>query len=100
MLPLKKKLYLINVKCTNYKFKSGTASELFETVSKTSLRDSGFKNTDKQTQSSMLAYKRLKDEQALCLNSKLLDVHLTEFEDTFIHTDFSYTDNTPLILLS
>ena len=49
---------------------------------------------------SMLAYNSLKDQQALCLDSKLIDMYLTEFEDTFIHTDFSYTDNTPLILLS
>ena len=114
MLPLiNKKItvsYKIKVKCANYKIKSGTASKLFETISKPSLQDSGFKNTDKRMPSSMLAYKRLKAQKALCLNSKLLkkktkktskllDMYLTEFEDTLICTDFSYTDNTLLILL-
>lgn len=79
MLPLiKKKVtvsYKIKVKCANYKCKSGTASKLFETISKPSLKDSGFKNTDKQMPSSMLAYKRLKAQKALCLNSKLLKKH-------------------------
>ena len=41
----------------------------------------------------MLAYNSLKDQQALCLDSKLTDMYLTESEDTVVHTDFSYTDN-------
>ena len=42
---------------------------------------------------SMLAYNSLKDQQALCLDSKLIDMYLTESEDIVVHTDFSYTDN-------
>ena len=41
----------------------------------------------------MLAYNSLKDQQALCLDSKLIDMYLTESEDIVVHTDFSYTDN-------
>ena len=40
----------------------------------------------------MLAYNSLKDQQALCLDSKFTDMYLTESEDTVVHTDFSYTD--------
>ena len=41
----------------------------------------------------MMIYNRLKDQQALFLDSKLSDMHLTESEDIVVHTDFSYTDN-------
>lgn len=73
MLPLiRKKLtatYKIKVKSANYKLER-TASKLFETITKPSLKNSGYKNTDKQTQSSMLAYNRRKDRQGPLLTQE------------------------------
>ena len=53
----------------------------------------GFFTTLPPGKPSMMIYNRLKDQQALFLDSKLSDMHLTESEDIVVHTDFSYTDN-------
>lgn len=50
----------MKVKSINYKFIRRTASKLFETITIPCLKKSSFKNTDKQTQNSRLAHKRLK----------------------------------------
>lgn len=41
----------------------------------------------------MQAYNTLNNEQALALDTQLIAIHLTEFEDSTIHIGFSYTDS-------
>lgn len=41
----------------------------------------------------MQAYNTLNNEQAFYVDIQLIAIHLTEFEDSAIHIDFSYIDN-------
>lgn len=78
------KVESINDKCI-----SGTASKLFEAVTIPCLKNSSFKNTDKQTQNSRPAQNRLKDQQALCLSVFLKKVSFTLiFLIQIIHCNF------------
>lgn len=78
MLPLIKKkstvTYKIEVKSASYKFISGSASKLFETVTIPSLKNSSFTNTDKQTQGSRLAHYSLKTSRH-CVDSEITGTH-------------------------
>lgn len=79
----------MKVKSINYKCISGMASKLFEALTIPCLKNSSFKNTDKQIQNSRPAQNRLKDQQALCLSVSLKILSLTLiFLIQIIHCNF------------